>query len=435
MIIKTRNANEKKFDDITKIIKSLIFEHWNTKREFIIIKKFSDLKNYLIGYNFKIKNKIQISNNFNLLDLVFIYGNSDYKKKWKKPNKFFLQFLKNCLLVKKNIFLIGDSILYYIMLLSLNLKIYNILNSPITENLNFSIKKYRSKKKDDCILDAKTGDLFFFTEKNIWEPKYNIGFYHQEKSTNPDFNLKNLFKTPDKFEKFLKIKNDKYHHYLFKGVTKKILFKRVSQWNINKIQYININLLFTVLATNSKFPIIMEFENSIMSYFDIKKDNSNSILFLNNFVKKSIFDIRTKKIHKINFFFPNIVENKNELIRQKSENKIKNQNFVIKRCGFSIRKNQKHKLTIQNNSIQKDDFHFFNKKNNLDNFSSTKSFCSKKILIKKDENKKNEKKKETILKIKKKFSLKSLVRNNNKENMKIITQKSFKINNFIFPYN
>lgn len=429
MIIKTRNANEKKFDDITRIIKSLIFKLWNTKRQFIIIKKLSNLKNYLIGYNFKTKNKENKSNSFNLIDIVFIYGNSDFKKKWKRPNKFFLQFLKNCLLIKKNIFLIGDSILYYIMLLSLNLKIYNILNSPITENVQFSIKNYQSKKKDDCILDSKTGDLFFFSEKKIWEPKFNIGFFHQEKSTNPDFALKNLFRSSiNKSEKHVKINNDKYHHYLFRGVSNKFFFDRVSQWNINKIQYININMLFTVLARNSKLPVIMEFENSIMVYFDIEEKNKNSVLILENFIKKSIMEIRDKKIEKISFFYPNILENKNELIRQKSENKIKNQNFIIKRCGFSIRKNQRHKLIIQNNSIQKADFLYL--KNNFHKFYSTKS-SNKKINFINNENKSSVAINEKF----KKFSLKTLVKNSNKENNKTIKKKNFKINNFMFLYN
>ena len=404
-------SGKAKFSSFTKIIKNTFKKLQNKSG----IETFNytyrepdNLDEYLFDYEFNTSEGLKSDTkkkNFDKLDIIFIDGTEKYLP-WEDKGLKLCSFIRLCKLTDKILYASGvamESLIYYLATGSHS--DYNFINVNGEIQVIEDLKKIpedflKEIKKNDNFLDFVTGDVMEYQNINKnWVSIMNIGLHKQtsaEKYYNRGkFVLNNNFMGKDYIKNNNAISSNykeiKVHltkqflsHYLIKDLPIEFTVYSTLTWFPHNFNVSYKKYQFKIIGMSYKGPILIEHENSIGAAFHSNINYKESIIILENFIKKKFKDIQDKlfkfssidndNIHyleeDINPMFRNFQLNDEQKNRKNNEKKEKdfksfscegivnsskafsrikkvknNANYV----GFSL--NNRDMIFVENNSI------------------------------------------------------------------------------------
>ena len=403
-------SGKSKFSSFTKIIKNIfkslsqnsLIETFN-----YIIKEPNNLDEYLYDYEFNTNETTTKSNtkkkNFEKIDIIFIDGTEKYLP-WEDKGLKLCSFIKLCKLTDKILFASGvamESLIYYLATGSQN--DFNFINSngelQSIEELNKIPESFlKELKKNDHFLDFVTGDVMEYQNINKnWISVMNIGLHKQNSAEKyfkrgkfvlyDNFIGKDYFKNTNSISsncKELKVHLTKqfFSHYLNNNLPIEFTVYSTLTWFPHNFNVSYKKYQFKIIGISFKGPVLIEHDNSVGCAFHINNNYKESIIIIENFIKKKFSEIQEKlfkfsnldnnsySVEEINPMFRNFKindEQKNRKIKENKENgfksfscegivnsssrfnRIKKVQNIANFVGFGI--NNRDMIFVENNSI------------------------------------------------------------------------------------
>ena len=262
--------------------------------------------------------------NFDKIDIVIIDGYEKYAP-WNGQSFILCEFIKLCKITNKILYAGGvalEILIYYLATGSLNE--YNFVNAKgqikALEEMSTIPKKFMKEiKPNDIFLDFVTGDILEYKSNRIWIPIKNIGLHRQitaEKyMKRGKFVLSYKFKGKDfiKNEKAytsycneikVKIMRQYLHHFLVDNLPLEFIAITTLTWFPHFFNVNTESLQFQVICESEKGPIVIEHQNSTGALFHINEKYSDTVIFLENFIRNKFNEVQNKL-----FKFKNITTN------------------------------------------------------------------------------------------------------------------------------
>ena len=291
-----------------------------------------DLDDYIFDYglNSESKNEQINKRNFDKIDIVFIDGTEKFLP-WEDKGLKLCSFIKLCKLTDKFLFACGVamlSLIYYLATGSHN--DYNFINAKgeiqsIEELYKIPNSFLKEIKKNDNFLDFVTGDIMQYHNMNkTWISVMNIGLHKQYVAEKfferGKFVLYDFFKGKDNL---IKNKNSICSNYkeLRIQITKKFLSYYLTEnlpieftaystltWFPHNFNVSYKKYQFKIIGICNKGPVLIEHDNSIGCSFHPNINYRETVIILENFIKKKLSAIQGK-LFNFNYDTVNINEN------------------------------------------------------------------------------------------------------------------------------
>ena len=257
--------------------------------------------------------------NFDKIDIVIIDGFEKYAP-WDQKSYTLCEFIKLCKITDKTLYAGGvgfEILMYYLATGSLNE--YNFVNAKgqikSLEEMALAPKQFlKELKSNDIFLDFVTGDIFEYKNDETWVPIKNIGMHNQIASEKyfkrgkfvikENFRGKDFDKNTNAFattcdEIKVKITKHYFHHFLFQNLPLEFIAMTSMKWFPHFLNVLNQNLQYKILCECDKGPVVIEHKNSTGVLFHILDKYNDSVLFMENFIKKKFYEIQNR-IYKFN---------------------------------------------------------------------------------------------------------------------------------------
>ena len=300
----------------TSISKGSGIENFN-----YIYRTPSNLDDYIYDFEFNTNEGDIKKKNFENIDIVFIDGTEIFLP-WNDKGLKLCSFIRQCKVTDKILYAGGVGMLSLVYYLATGSHSdYNFINSEgeieVIEDLNKLSQTFlKEMKKNDNFLDFVTGDVMQYNHiDNNWTSVMNIGLHKQisaekyfergkfvllDNFMGKDF-IKNKNAISSNFKE-LKFQVTKHFisHYLIKNLPPEFTVYSTLTWFPHNFNVSYKKYQFKVIGMCFKGPILIEHENSVGAAFHSKSSYKESIIILQNFIKRKFSKIQSKLFNYVN---------------------------------------------------------------------------------------------------------------------------------------
>ena len=210
-------------------------------------------------------------------------------------------------------------------------------------------------KSTDLLIDNITGDYYNFDiEVNKWMPTGNVGLHSRlEAEKKGKYMIKSVFQLQKsclllqkQYETVCYKSKKNYQHWLTEGIDDQFISACRNNWDIHPFNFVSPSRTFTVLADNSRGPVIISLNERIVgTLFNISTEYPASLLLLRNFIAKNLFkETQPQKIE---------IE---KLYQQTNTTKYNPSDSYIKSASPKIRPTSAQSLSHVGFAIKKNDY-------------------------------------------------------------------------------